>query len=205
MAKTPSFSAPIPGQSLTTPPKARAYERPPELSNVTEVMDFYINRLGDQSVIDDLFVALDNGFPLSTLVDSITANGVMEGKHSIDISMLVSPVIHEYIRVAAKAGGVSVKEFPTTKQDADDERNKDALKAMLMKSLDEIEKEDKGTEILEEALEYVEKEPAPEDKAMEASTIAILTPEIEEEATVDVEEEMTPQEEEPKGLMARRT
>ena len=204
MAKTPSFSAPIPGQSLTTPPKARAYERPPELSNVTEVIEFYIDRLGDQSVVDDLFVALENGFPLSTLVDSITANGVMEGKHSIDISMLVSPVIHEYIRVAAKAGGVSVKEFPTTKQDADDERNKDALKAMLMKSLDEIEKEDKGTEILEEALEYVEKEPTPEDRATEVSGIAIITDDMKEEKEAS-DIEMSPQEEEPKGLMSRRT
>tara|TARA_R100000458_G_scaffold55511_1_gene59524 strand:+ start:2602 stop:3216 length:615 start_codon:yes stop_codon:yes gene_type:complete len=203
MAKTPSFSAPIPGQSLTTPPKARAYERPPELSNVTEVMDFYINRLGDQSVIDDLFVALENGFPLSTLVDSITANGVMEGKHSIDISMLVSPVIHEYIRVAAKAGGVSVKEFPTTKQDADNERNKEALKVMLMKSLDEIENEDEGTEILEEALEYVEKEPTPEDRATEVSGIAIITDDMKEEKEAS-DIEMSPQEEEPKGLMSRR-
>ena len=203
MAKPPSFSAPIPGQSLTTPPKARAYERPPELSNVTEVMDFYINRLGDQSVIDDLFVALDNGFPLSTLVDSITTNGVMEGKHSIDISMLIAPVIHEYIRVAAKAGGVSVKEFPTTKQDADDERNKDALKAMLMKALDEIENEDEGTEILQEALEYVEKEPTPEDRATEVSGIAIITDDMKEEKEAS-DIEMSPQEEEPKGLMARR-
>ena len=204
MAKTPSFSAPIPGQSLTTPPKARAYERPPELSNVTEVIEFYIDRLGDQSVVDDLFVALENGFPLSTLVDSITANGVMEGKHSIDISMLVSPVLHEYIRVAAKAGGVSVKEFPTTKQDADDERNKEALKAMLMKSLDEIENEDEGTEILEEALEYVEKEPTPEDRATEVSGIAIITDDMKEEKEAS-DIEMSPQEEEPKGLMSRRT
>jgi len=204
MAKTPSFSAPIPGQSLTTPPKARAYERPPELSNVTEVMDFYINRLGDQNVIDDLFVALDNGFPLSTLVDSITATGVMEGKHSIDISMLIAPVLHEYIRVAAKAGGVSVKEFPTTEKDADNERNKEALKNMLMKALDEIEKEDEGTEILEEALEYVEKEPTPEDRATEISGIAIITDDMKEEKEAS-DIEMSPQEEEPKGLMARRT
>ena len=49
----------------------------------------------------------------------------------------------------------------------------------------------------------LEKEPTPEKEAMEASAIAIITPEIEEEAAFDAEEEM-PQEEEPKGLMARR-
>tara|TARA_R100001443_G_scaffold20358_4_gene32286 strand:- start:881 stop:1492 length:612 start_codon:yes stop_codon:yes gene_type:complete len=197
------LTAPIPGQSLTTPPKARAYERPAELSNVTDVMSFYVDKLGEQNVMDDVFVALDRGFPLSTLTDSIVSNGVMEGKHTVDVSILVAPVIHEYIRVAAKAADVSVKEFPTTKRDADNMRNEKTLKDILVKALDEIEKEDEGTEILQEALEYVEKEPTPEKEAMEASAIAIITPELEEEAAFDAEEGM-PQEEEPKGLMARR-
>ena len=114
--------------------------------------------MGTDQFKAQLIDVMEMGVPLTTLANTIQLAGVMEGKHSIDISMLVSPVIHEYIRVAAKAGGVSVKEFPTTKQDADNERNKEALKVMLMKSLDEIENEDEGTEILEEALEYVEKE-----------------------------------------------
>ena len=47
--------------------------------------------------MDDLFIALDEGFPLNILVKSLLTTGVMEGMHSVDVSMIVAPVLHEYI------------------------------------------------------------------------------------------------------------
>ena len=51
-------------------------------------------------------LALENDFPLSTLVRGIYMNGVMEGLHSIDVGLLIAPVLHEVIKSTAKTYGV---------------------------------------------------------------------------------------------------
>ena len=96
------FEAPIPGQSLTSEPKLYPWETPPELDKVGDVVGFYIDKTVITEVMDDLFIALDEGFPLNILVKSILTTGVMEGMHTIDVSMIVAPVLHEYILGAAK-------------------------------------------------------------------------------------------------------
>ena len=61
MEEVNTFTAPIAGQSLTTEPKGYSWERPSEMNEVPQVIDFYIDKLGDQAVMDDVFTALDNG------------------------------------------------------------------------------------------------------------------------------------------------
>ena len=180
------FEAPIPGQSLTGEPKQYPWESPPELDKVEDVIKFYIDKLSSQEVMDDLFIALDEGFPLNILVKSILTTGVMEGVHSIDVSMIVAPVLHEYILGAAKIQGVKVKERPTTKDEELSAKEKATLAASIERGLEKSPKEDMGREILEEALSFVQggaEEPEQEDMPME--------------------EEAMP-EEKPMGLMSRR-
>ena len=52
------FSAPIPGQSLTSKPSERRWERPPEYSTTEEAMQFYMKHLTKPDVVDDMMVAL---------------------------------------------------------------------------------------------------------------------------------------------------
>tara|TARA_R100000654_G_scaffold8075_1_gene19191 strand:+ start:2869 stop:3444 length:576 start_codon:yes stop_codon:yes gene_type:complete len=180
------FEAPIPGQSLTGEPKQYPWESPPELDKVEDVIKFYIDKLSSQEVMDDLFIALDEEFPLNILVKSILTTGVMEGVHSIDVSMIVAPVLHEYILGAAKIQGVKVKERPTTKDEELSAKEKATLAASIERGLEKSPKEDMGREILEEALSFVQggaEEPEQEDMPME--------------------EEAMP-EEKPMGLMSRR-
>ena len=180
------FEAPIPGQSLTGEPRQYPWESPPELDKVEDVIKFYIDKLSSQEVMDDLFIALDEGFPLNILVKSILTTGVMEGMHSIDVSMIVAPVLHEYILGAAKIQGVKVKERPTTKDEELSAKEKATLAASIERGLEKSPKEDMGREILEEALSFVQggaEEPEQEDMPME--------------------EEAMP-EEKPMGLMSRR-
>jgi hypothetical protein len=88
MVKPESFlSAPIPGQSLTDTPKNYPWENPPQMADYEEVTKYYIGRLADQDVMDDLAVLLDGGMPIAPLVDSITTIGVMEGIHTVDVSL----------------------------------------------------------------------------------------------------------------------
>ena len=180
------FEAPIPGQSLTGEPKQYPWESPPELDKVEDVIKFYIDKLSSQEVMDDLFIALDEEFPLNILVKSILTTGVMEGVHSIDVSMIVAPVLHEYILGAAKIQGVKVKERPTTKDEELSEKEKATLAASIERGLEKSPKEDMGREVLEEALSFVQgKAEKPEQEEM------------------PMEEEAMP-EEKPMGLMSRR-
>ena len=119
------------GQSLTGEPKQYPWESPPELDKVGDVISFYVEKLSSQEVMDDLFIALDEGFPLNILVKSLLTTGVMEGMHSIDVSMIVAPVLHEYILGAAKMQGVKVKEFPMTKDEELSEKEKVTLAASI--------------------------------------------------------------------------
>ena len=62
------FRAPIPGQSLTDEPRGYAWERPPEFTTPEEALKFYIPKITENETMQDILLALENGFPLSTLV-----------------------------------------------------------------------------------------------------------------------------------------
>ena len=47
------FNAPIPGQSLTTPPRNAPYERPPEITDPDEALAVHLKRLSDPDAIED--------------------------------------------------------------------------------------------------------------------------------------------------------
>ena len=189
--QTPNFEAPIPGQSLTGEPKAMPFENPPQLDKVEDVIKFYIGNMSQQEVMDDIFIALDEGFPLNILVKSILSTGVMEGVHSIDISLVVAPVVHEYIHGAAVSEGIKVRERPMTRDEELEQKEKDSLASTVERSLEKSPKADAGRELLEEALEFVQgdmADPVPD--------------EVEEE--IPLEEDMPMEEDAPMGLMARR-
>jgi hypothetical protein len=49
---------------------------------------------------------LEMGVPVDTMVDSIQLGGVMEGLHSVDVGILLSPVLAETVVQMAKSVGV---------------------------------------------------------------------------------------------------
>ena len=137
------LKAPIPGQSLTDEPKGYAWERPAEFTTTEDALKYYLPRLTDKEIVEDMMLALENGFPLATLVKGIYMNGVMEGKHSIDIGLLIAPVLHELILATAKDYGIKVKELPVSenerikKRQAEQVRNAVAREVELGLSEDE--------------------------------------------------------------------
>lgn len=129
-----SLNAPIPGQSLTTEPGNVPWEQPPLYSNVQQVLAFYIDKLSDEDIMDDILFALEQRFPLSTMVESMTTMGVMEGYHTVDVSILINPVLHEYILQLANAADVDVIEDDgPTKAEKVKKKAKDRLIIMLQK------------------------------------------------------------------------
>ena len=129
-------------------------------------------------------LALQNGFPLSTLVKGIYMNGVMEGKHSIDIGLLIAPVLHEIILSAAKTYGVAVKELPKSPSEEVKERDAQRIQTSIERGLETGLSED---ESLEESMVSREEEP-----------VRVLEEEAEEGEMVEENKK------ESKGLMSRR-
>jgi hypothetical protein len=104
------FNAPIPGQSLTTEPKGRPWENSPKYVNEEDALEFYMAQLEVPERIEHLFQLLDAGLPVADLVDTITLSGVMEGFHTIDVAVLISPALFTLITGMADAAGIEYKD-----------------------------------------------------------------------------------------------
>jgi len=93
----PMLDAPIPGMSMTHELGARPWQSPPQYSTVEEALDYYIPRLQSDEVTSQLLDVLEMGIPVSTIANTMQLAGVMEGKHTIDVGMLLLPVLVELI------------------------------------------------------------------------------------------------------------
>jgi hypothetical protein len=170
------FERPIPGQSLTSTPKNAPYERPPEIADPEIAIQVHLARLTDVEAMEEVMFHLEMGLDVVSLTEGILRSAVMAGVHSVDVSLIVAPVIHEYIKSTADALGVEYEEGFENK--GEKERTKYARNAMLAK----------------EKMKKLGISPEETASQMEAST--------EEPPTEMVEEQMMP-EEAPRGLMSR--
>ena len=101
---------PIPGQSLTTPPKSAPYERPPETVDALDALSIHIDNLEKSGAMEAIINMVESDIDLVTVVESLLRSAVMEGIHSIDISILIAPLIHAYIKGELDALGIDYDE-----------------------------------------------------------------------------------------------
>lgn len=101
----------IPGQSLTAEPKNAPYENPPQIVDPREAADWHLNLLAEDDREDALLDALRLGMTVETLTIGLARHAVMQGVHSIDVSLIISPIIHEYICWVAGENDVDYDEF----------------------------------------------------------------------------------------------
>lgn len=104
------FDRPIPGQSLTVEPRNAPYERPPEIVDPEEALMVHLTKLNDPDALADMVNWIEMGVDIQTLTEGIVRSAVMEGIHTIDVSLIVAPVIHEFIRTAMDELGVDYDE-----------------------------------------------------------------------------------------------
>lgn len=98
----PSFDRPIPGMSLTAELGNRPWQQPPQYSTVEEALQWYIPRLTNPELLDQLLDVMETGIPLTTIANAMQTSGVMEGKHSLDVGMLIMPVLIETMAYLAE-------------------------------------------------------------------------------------------------------
>lgn len=102
----PSFDAPIPGMSLTHELGARPWQTPAQFPSVDEAIQYYMESMSSDSFIDQLIDIINMGVPLADLANTIQLSNVMEGRHNVDVGVLVTPVIIEMLIFLAESAGV---------------------------------------------------------------------------------------------------
>ena len=173
------FNGPIPGQSLTTEPRAMPYERPPEIVDPIEALDLHIENMSRPEAMEDALFFLEMGVDMVSLVEGILRSAVMEGIHSLDVSLIIAPVLHEYIKSYAVKADIDFDEgFDNPEKDKAIQYERDTMRAK--KLLAQL-REEEGMEPEEPPMMMEEVEEAPQE----------MTEEMPEEAPA------------PKGLMAR--
>ena len=100
------FDAAIPGQSLTAELGSRPWQQPAQYTTVEEALDYYIPRLESEEVSAQLLDVLEMGIPVTTVANTLQLGSVMEGKHSVDVGMLILPVLVELIMLIADTANV---------------------------------------------------------------------------------------------------
>jgi len=162
---TPNFDAPIPGQSLTAELGGRPWQQPSKNTTVDEAIDYYMERMSSEEFMVQLADVLEAGVPVTTLANTIQMASVMDGIHTVDVGMLVLPMLMEMIMMIGDSAGI---EYDKGLEDPNKQPIRDSLFAKLINKY-------------EKKLNTVDLETVQEDK------------------------DDTDMDEQPKGLMARRT
>lgn len=148
------FEAPIPGMAMTHELGARPWQQPPKQTSVEEALQYYLPRMQDDAFTDSLLNVIEMGMPLTTLANTIQLAGVMEGRHSVDVGILIMPVLIEMMQLVAEAEGI---EYVTgMERDIKSETKDSDVSAALATLKDDLVNEDtdkpqiKNMDIVEE-------------------------------------------------------
>jgi hypothetical protein len=95
------MSGPIPGMSLTGAPRNVPWENPPMLATVEDTIAYYTDKLLDPEMEDNILDVLDNKLDIETIADHLITSSVMNGIHSLDVGILINPVVRELIMLVA--------------------------------------------------------------------------------------------------------
>ena len=126
------FNAPINGQSLTDDYKNAPFERPPEISDPDTALRFHIESLTTQKSVNSLIKLMALGMPLKPLTETVLTSAVMEGIHSVDVSLVIAPAVYDYVK---KIGDISKVDYITglESNDQDDSNEQDDFEESMIK------------------------------------------------------------------------
>lgn len=101
-----SFDAPIPGESMMHELGARPWQQPPKYPTTEEALGFYLPRFQNEEFVEGLLDTLELGVPVTSIANTIQTGAVMEGLHSIDVGIIILPVLVEMISYIAEDAGI---------------------------------------------------------------------------------------------------
>jgi len=101
-----------PGISWTAPEKSRPWQQPQQLVNIGDVIHRYMDNFSNPEVMSNAIDVVETKVPLSVMAQSIMLNHVSEGVHTLDMGILVMPVIIELLITFAELNNVEYIVFP---------------------------------------------------------------------------------------------
>lgn len=200
-----SLNLAIPGQSLTDEPKNFAWERPPEITDPDKAIAYHIDYLSNPEVVESTLFILASGLPVKNFVDTILTNAVGNGIHSIDISMIIKPVLEEAVVLTAIEADIKfLEEFDNSK--AKEASRKTREETLILSRLKEAleDREDQGDEgLIEDTVSALGEQPM--DMGEEGSPVDDSEMPLEDMAQQDnmMEQEPMPSSDTGMGLMSR--
>ena len=154
-----SFDSPIPGMGMTHEVGARPWQTPPSIVTVQEGTDYYVERMGTEEFKKKLIDVIEIGVPLTTLANTIQLASVMEGVHTVDVGILMIPIIVELMITIAESANI---EYKTGMEGMGDD-SPTAINKFMIKKLQEKEMEERDTpKPQEEEVQQVEQEEQPQ-------------------------------------------
>lgn len=148
MAKLdPRLAKSVPGMSLTTEPGNRPWEQPPQLTKLSEVVDYYSDRLTDGELVANIMNVVKQSVPIYDLVQGLMKISVMKGIHSVDVGFLVSPVVVEMIKSIAEINDIG---YVITREDF--EKSSKVDKRVAREAIQEVVEAAKQNPVMEEEM-----------------------------------------------------
>tara|TARA_R100000742_G_C4278588_1_gene101625 strand:+ start:50 stop:538 length:489 start_codon:yes stop_codon:yes gene_type:complete len=142
-----TLNRPIPGQSLTAEVGSRPWQSPPQFNNVEEAMGWYLDRFDNNEVVQELLSVMEMGVPLSTIANSMQLGAVLQGIHSIDVGMLMIPVLIEIMKHLAEKTDTK---YVMGDEPEESDRPSDSVIQSAINSLEEGEEVDMDEETVKE-------------------------------------------------------
>lgn len=155
----PFIDGPIPGQSLTFEVGNRPWQNPPQYTSVEQALEYYIPRLMEPEFVDELINVMDMGVPLTTIANAMQVGGVMQGLHTIDIGVLVIPVLIEMMAYIGDSADIKYNTGMEESNRRKDIPKSSAIARAMSKAKKQLETMDTEKETTPEVTEQM-----PEDK-----------------------------------------
>ena len=183
-----------PGYSLTQEPKGTPFQNPPEINDPEEAAMYHLDKMNNAQAFEDIGFFLEEGIDIPTLVQGITRGGVMAGVHSVDVSLIIAPVIHEFIKDVGDVLGIDYEEgLEDPKARARQKYRRDVARADRMLKKLNIDAEET----------YQEGKGIDQDTKEQTDAMMIVGKTETEEPETDMPKEESMPEEKSMGLMSR--
>lgn len=155
----PRFDAPIPGMSMTAELGARPWQSPPQYATVDEAIEYYLDRMSSDDFLDQLTDVMEMGIPITTIANTMQLGNVMEGVHTVDVGMLIMPVLVEMMMLVGDSAGIEYDSGLDKKINKDRVRDTLVIKTArkLQKQLNAEKNGDEETPVAKPEIEKEEK------------------------------------------------
>ena len=144
------FDAPIPGMSLTHELGARPWQQPSQFPTVDDAIEYYMASMTSEEYMEQLIDILEMGVPVTSIANSMQLASVMEGKHTVDVGMLIVPLLMELIMMLGDSAGI---EYETGLQNPDKNKARDSQLAKYAMKYKKTLKEVDTKEMVESSKE----------------------------------------------------